>query len=296
MSSELLIHKRELSEEKNKRKEELSEEKMLELNGVQNSSAVSNSNNPASSMLSMLNMNIHEARSHHHHHNHHHHSHPFQFLGSAAAAGMASSNASHAPLSALHSMTDLKNLTTTNPSSLGTNNHPPSPSFSPRNNSSPINHKSNTPNINTTSATAATAVATTVSASSPSSNSSGSSSVGTPHGIQDILSRPTSFGPGITPPSSGAVSAALGTALATGTLPRFSLAGAAAVAASQGMYFNAANSNLHKLAAGLGDLSTRHLYWPQMVQNQALWRERLSGSGKRNLRVSLLAKSSSFQT
>lgn len=235
---------------------------MLELNGVGLQNNTSNSNNPASSMLSMLNMNIHEARNHHHHHHPASHPHPFQFLGS---------NASHAPLSALHSMTDLKNLSTNVPSAAGTNNS----SFSPRNHS-PINHKSNTANITT-----ATTVATTTSASSPSSNSSGSS-VGTPHGIQDILSRPTSFGPGVTP-NSATVSAALGTALATGALPRFSLAGAAAVAASQGMYFNAAaaNSNLHKLAAGLGDLSTRHLYWPQMVQNQALWRERFSGSGRR---------------
>lgn len=55
------------------------------------------------------------------------------------------------------------------------------------------------------------------------------------------------------------------------------------------MYFNpaaaaaaAASTGLHKLAAGLaGDLSGRapQFYWPQMVQNQAIWRDRLSNAG-----------------
>lgn len=220
-------------------------------------------------MLSMLTMNIESRNGHHHghgHNHHHHHGHhqqhqsPFQFLGNNSSHGQTMS-------------ADLK-LPTTNHSATGTVTT--TPQFSPRNHSPAINHKT----VTTGTPTVATV---TTSASSPSSNSSGSS-VGTPHGIQDILSRPTSFGPGVTPNSAAvSVSAALGTALATGALPRFSLAGAAAVAASQGMYFNAAaaaNSNLHKLAAGLGDLSSRHLYWPQMVQNQALWRERFSGSGK----------------
>lgn len=87
-------------------------------------------------------------------------------------------------------------------------------------------------------------------------------SVATPHGINDILSRPVAMN---TP-----VSSALGTALA-GAIPRFSL-NAAAVAAG-GMYFGPTNGGLHKLTAG-------QLYWNSMVQNQALWRERLAGSGK----------------
>lgn len=136
----------------------------------------------------------------------------------------------------------------------------------------------------------------------------------TPHGIQDILSRPTPFGPvtsnssphqapisshsgvtsqammtpvgshPMTSPSSAASSlSALGAALQ----PRFSFAG------TQGMYFNpaaaaaaAASTGLHKLAAGLaGDLSGRgaQFYWPQMVQNQAIWRDRLSNAGNEHL-------------
>lgn len=82
-------------------------------------------------------------------------------------------------------------------------------------------------------------------------------------------------------PSSAASSlSALGAAFQ----PRFSFAG------TQGMYFNpaaaaaaAASSGLHKLAAGLaGDPSGRgaQFYWPQMVQNQAIWRDRLSNAGK----------------
>ncbi|RWS22507.1 homeobox protein Nkx-6.2-like protein [Leptotrombidium deliense] len=107
------------------------------------------------------------------------------------------------------------------------------------------------------------------SAASPSSSSSSSAS-GTPHGINDILSRPAT----LTTP----VTAALGPLASA--LPRFSL-NAAAVAAG-GMYFAPTNGNLHKLAAGLSDLSGRHLYWPSMVQNQALWRERLAGSVNQN--------------
>lgn len=131
----------------------------------------------------------------------------------------------------------------------------------------------------------------------------------TPHGIQDILSRPAPFGPSfpvssasahqasaqansnsqammtpvgsvpMTPSSAASSLSALGAALQ----PRFSFAG------SQGMYFNpaaaaaaAASTGLHKLAAGLaGDLSGRapQFYWPQMVQNQAIWRDRLSNAG-----------------
>lgn len=147
----------------------------------------------------------------------------------------------------LHNINDLKTQTNV-ASSSSSSSHTGSTSF--RTSASPNN--SLKPNV---------------SAASPSSSSSSSAS-GTPHGINDILNRPGA----LTTP----VSTTLGTALA-GALPRFSL-GAAAVAG--GMYFGSANGNLHKLAAGLGDLSSRHLYWPSVVQNQALWRDRLSGSGE----------------
>ncbi|KAH9362690.1 hypothetical protein HPB48_001213 [Haemaphysalis longicornis] len=83
-----------------------------------------------------------------------------------------------------------------------------------------------------------------------------SSASGTPHGINDILGRP----PG---------AAGLG---AIG-LPRFGLGAA-------GVYFNPANGALHKM--GLAELPGRpHLYWPGVVQNPALWRDRLaSASGE----------------
>ncbi|XP_077543462.1 HGTX homeodomain transcription factor [Haemaphysalis longicornis] len=80
-----------------------------------------------------------------------------------------------------------------------------------------------------------------------------SSASGTPHGINDILGRP----PG---------AAGLG---AIG-LPRFGLGAA-------GVYFNPANGALHKM--GLAELPGRpHLYWPGVVQNPALWRDRLASA------------------
>ncbi|KAG8198350.1 hypothetical protein JTE90_021598 [Oedothorax gibbosus] len=77
----------------------------------------------------------------------------------------------------------------------------------------------------------------------------------TPHGINDILSRPT-----MTSPST------LGTLGAA--LPRFSLG------VGPGMYFSHANPGLHKL--GLGDIPGRpsHMYWPTV---NPLWRDRLAG-------------------
>lgn len=76
----------------------------------------------------------------------------------------------------------------------------------------------------------------------------------TPHGINDILSRPTMA----SPPTLGALSA---------TLPRFSLG------VGPGMYFSPANSGLHKL--GLGEISGRpsHVYWPSV---NPLWRDRIA--------------------
>lgn len=76
----------------------------------------------------------------------------------------------------------------------------------------------------------------------------------TPHGINDILSRPTMT----SPPTLGALGA---------TLPRFNLG------VGPGMYFSPANPNLHKL--GLGEISGRpsHVYWPSV---NPLWRDRLA--------------------
>ncbi|KAF8790724.1 homeobox protein Nkx-6.1-like [Argiope bruennichi] len=73
----------------------------------------------------------------------------------------------------------------------------------------------------------------------------------TPHGINDILSRPTMT----SPPTLGAA------------LPRFSLS------VGSGMYFSPTNPTLHKL--GLGDISGRssHVYWPAI---NPLWRDRLT--------------------
>jgi hypothetical protein len=166
---------------------------------------------------------------------------PFHLLGSSTG-----------PLSALHSMADLKVNTGVSPSSIS---------------SMPVNshYRGSPPAVKQS-------IPTTTSSSSPSaisSSSTSSAASGTSHYIHDILSRPSAV------PFS-TTQTQLNTALA-GALPRFSL-GAAAVAVQQGMYFNPTNGLSHKLAT-LGDLSGRHLYWPSMVQNQALWRERLAGAG-----------------
>ncbi|XP_015793794.1 GATA zinc finger domain-containing protein 16-like [Tetranychus urticae] len=112
-------------------------------------------------------------------------------------------------------------------------------------------------------------------------NSSLSSSPGasaTSHRISDILSRPSALTsslsnhshqhshPHPTPTVAAvAASAALGSALAAGALPRFS------IGATGDVYFGPTNGGLHKLAAN-------SLYWNSMVHNQALWRERLASA------------------
>ncbi|XP_054167133.1 homeobox protein Nkx-6.2-like isoform X1 [Oppia nitens] len=184
----------------------------------------------ASSMLSMINMNMHDAATARQN--------AFHLLGSSTG-----------PLSALHSMTDLKVNTGVSPSSLTTNSH----------------YSRSSPSLNIKQSIATTTASSSPSAISSSSTSSAAS--GTSHYIHDILSRPSAA------LAATQTNTAFNTALA-GALPRFSL-GAAAVAG--GMYFNQANGLSHKLAS-LGDLSGRHLYWPSMVQNQALWRERLAGA------------------
>ncbi|KAH7983795.1 homeobox protein Nkx-6.2 [Rhipicephalus sanguineus] len=86
-----------------------------------------------------------------------------------------------------------------------------------------------------------------------------SSASGTPHGINDILGRPQA-----------AAAAAAAAGLGAIGLPRFGLGAA-------GVYFNPANGALHKM--GLAELPGRpHLYWPGVVQNPALWRDRLASA------------------
>lgn len=93
-----------------------------------------------------------------------------------------------------------------------------------------------------------------------------STASGTPHGINDILGRPVGQA------AVGAAGAVGATGLGAIGLPRFGL--------GAGVYFNPANGALHKM--GLADLPGRpHLYWPSVVQNPALWRDRLaSASGE----------------
>lgn len=83
-------------------------------------------------------------------------------------------------------------------------------------------------------------------------------SSGTPHGINDILGRAV-------PTSAPSLST-------LGALPRLGLGMSAA-----GMYFGGPK-------LGLGDLPGRpHIYWPNVLQSQALWRDRFaSAAGKSN--------------
>ncbi|XP_074593722.1 uncharacterized protein LOC141849338 isoform X2 [Brevipalpus obovatus] len=227
--------------------------------------------NTASSMLSMLNMNMTDMSNGRQN--------PFHLLGHSAG-----------PLSALHTMADLK----PHPQHL----HQPSSqhiSQSSAISSSapvitlPITSTTSPPNSSVTGPliiqSPSSGIITSQSScnrtsdspmghpkscfnSAASPNSSSSSSPGasaTPHGINDILSRPLAV--------NGPVTSTLGPSLA-GALPRFSI-GAAAVAG--GMYFPS-NGGLHKLAAN-------QLYWNSLVQNQALWRERFAGGVNQNCSV-----------
>lgn len=84
-------------------------------------------------------------------------------------------------------------------------------------------------------------------------------SSGTPHGINDILGR-----------SIAASTPTISTTL--GALPRLGLGMSTA-----GMYFGGPK-------LGLGDLPGRpHIYWPNVLQSQALWRDRFaSAAGESN--------------
>lgn len=115
-----------------------------------------------------------------------------------------------------------------------------------------------------------------LSTSSSSSSPTPCSSSATSHYINDILSRPTSFNTAV--PCS-----TFGSAL-SGALPRFpltSVPGTVCFSAAAA----AANGLGHKMGS-LSDLQGRHLYWPSMVQNSNLWRERLATAGTPCLLIS----------
>jgi len=187
--------------------------------------------NNASSMLSMINMNnvMHEAANRQN---------PFHLLGSSTG-----------PLSALHSMADLKVNTGVSPSSISSCPSTPITAALLRPSSSPfpppLPHRLLQPSVRRQHH----------------------------RPLRELLITSTTSWVVRRRPPSRPLRLSLNTALA-GALPRFSLP-----AAVQGMYFNSTNGLSHKLATSFGDLSGRHLYWPSMVQNQALWRERLAGAG-----------------
>lgn len=149
---------------------------------------------------------------------------------------------SSSPLSALHSMSDLTCKLNLSPSGMAESGPYHSASF---------NLKS------------------TLGPSSSSSSPVPCSTSATSHYINDILSRPTSLNPNIAGSSfTGALA---------GSLPRFplgSVPGSVCFSAAAA----AANGLSHKMGQ-LNDLQGRHLYWPSMVQNSNLWRERLATAG-----------------
>lgn len=154
---------------------------MLEFNNPATSTA------SASSMLSMLNMNMDASR-------------------------QSAFVLSNPPLAALHTMTEMK--------------------------SAILHSYANAPGLKH-SAVGLTA------------NQSVAGGVGTPHGINDILSRPVAN-------------------INVNALPRFNLN------MSTGMYFNPAAAAFSK-PGSLAELTARpSLYWPSMMQNPAAWRDRLA--------------------
>ena len=158
---------------------------------------------------------------------------------------------SASPLSALHSMSDLK--LGLSASSLAEHSLQSSP-YGAVNSKVPVGPPSSAP--------------------SPPMHSSSASA--TSHYINDILSRPASL------VAAGSMAnspnGSFGSALAN-SLPKFPLPSvpgsvcfnAAAAAA-------AANGLGHKINS-LNELPNRHIYWPSMVQNSNLWRERLANAG-----------------
>lgn len=156
---------------------------------------------------------------------------------------------SSSPLSALHSMSDL-----TCKLNLSTSALADASSY----HQSSMNVKSSM------------ALTTSSSSSSPTPCSSSATS----HYINDILSRPTNFNTAV--PSN-----TFGSAL-SGALPRFPLASVPGT-----VCFSAAANGLGHKMGSLNDLQGRHLYWPSMVQNSNLWRERLATAGTSPLHLIL---------
>lgn len=207
--------------------------KMLELNST-NSSTPSPSNSPNShfrtneadhhtnSMLSMINLNLHDANK------------QFHLF-----------NQQSSPLNALHNMSDLK-LSATQQDLVD--------------NATYQHQNSN----------AKTSLAPIVSSSSSSPVPTSSA---TSHYIHDILSRPASLA---TNHPTNTFSSALAGALPKfplGTMPSSVCFNAAAAAAAV-----AANGVSHKIGS-INDLQNRHIYWPSMMQNPNLWRERFANAG-----------------
>lgn len=118
-----------------------------------------------------------------------------------------------------------------------------------------------------------------VSSSASSSPVPCSTSNATSHYIHDILSRPASL-ISSSSATSGMATNTFSSALAS-TLPKFPLATvpSSAVCFSAAAAAVAANGISHKIGS-LNDLQTRPIYWPSMMQNSNLWRERFANAGK----------------
>ncbi|CAM1316554.1 NKX6-1 (predicted) [Pycnogonum litorale] len=199
---------------------------MLEFNTAVSSSSGGVTGTPsASSMLSMLNMNIQDATN----------------RQSAFVLGNT------APLAALHTMTEMKSAMLAH--------------------SYPGVHGNGLKSSAGAAAAVAAAMGLTANPSVSNAMTTSSSALATPHGINDILNRST------------AAAAAAATALGTTGLSRLNALNVSTSAA--GMYFNPAAAAVAQ-ATGfqkpLAELAARqHLYWPSMLHNHPVWRDRFCG-------------------
>lgn len=208
----------------------------------------------ASSMLSMINMNIQEA------------------AARGQGAFMLGSPAAAAPLAALHTMTEMKSAMLGYPGSKA----------------------AMTPGIGL--AHASPAVTTTSAAAAAAASLAAAAAAGTPHGINDILGRSTAAAAAMAAALSGGVggttttmTTAAGGALTSriNALNSVSSAAAAAAAAA-GMYFNPAAAAAAAAAGSfqkpLADLAAarQHLYWPGMIHNHSVWRDRFCSNSEYN--------------
>ena len=219
---------------------------MLECNGAGSGGGNVPANHLSSPMLTMLNI----------------HDRPFQSL------------------SALHTMADIKHYHHRHASSPAPGDSQPSGSAFSRtvahglnNHLQNIGHPQPSPPLSATSAQSPILTTKCTASTASSSSSNMSSFPGTPHSIQDILSRPT-------PGFGVATSTAASHGGSFGGLPRLSL-GAAATFAQNAYFSQASNAGgLQRLAAGLaGDISRQQFYWPSMAHHQAIWRERNAAQG-----------------